>query len=75
MCDVVLGAVCGWIQGSAALEVTRNHSLSFSMGEASPLSAVYRLNGYVLLLGVPYENCTALHLAEHRAKWVRAMAF
>ena len=27
------------------------------------------MDGWVLLLGVDYKNCTSLHLADYRAKW------
>lgn len=53
--------------GRHAGMVTREHELAYSLGEQSPLSAVYKLNGYVLLLGVGNGNNTSLHLAEHRA--------
>lgn len=34
------------------------------LGMGSPLGRLYRRNAKVLLLGVGYDNCTALHLAE-----------
>lgn len=40
--------------------------LDYGLGEQSPLAHLYDLNGYVLLLGVSYESCTSLHLAEYR---------
>jgi aminoglycoside 3-N-acetyltransferase len=36
------------------------------LGEHSPLGAVYRLNGRVLLLGCGHGSNTSLHLAEWR---------
>lgn len=41
-----------------------------SCGEQSPLARLYDCNdkGYVLLLGVPHENNTSLHLAEYRSQ-------
>lgn len=53
--------------GRHAQTITANHSLDYSLGEHSPLARLYDLNGYVLLLGVSYESCTSLHLAEYRA--------
>ena len=53
--------------GCHAQTITANHSLDHSLGEHSPLARLYDLNGYVLLLGVSYESCTSLHLAEYRA--------
>ncbi len=46
-----------------------DHSLSFSMGEHSPLARIYDLNGFVLLLGVGHGNNTSMHLAEYRANF------
>ncbi len=53
--------------GPKAEEILKDQPLQDPMGEAGPLGALYRLGAKVLLLGVNYENCTALHLAEHRA--------
>ncbi|WP_424818911.1 AAC(3) family N-acetyltransferase [Salinisphaera sp.] len=36
-------------------------------GESSPLRALYDLDARIALIGVGYDCCTALHLAEHRA--------
>ncbi|MFC4638917.1 aminoglycoside N(3)-acetyltransferase [Deinococcus hohokamensis] len=52
--------------GKHAAFITDQHSLSFSLGEGSPLARVYDLSGRVLLLGTP--NNTSLHLAEVRAR-------
>jgi len=54
-------------QGPAAEKVTSDHSLEFGLGEGTPLSRVYDLDGWVLLLGVDHSSNTSLHLAEHRA--------
>ncbi len=53
--------------GAHAVQVTNNHTLDFGLGEQSPLARIYDLDGRVLMLGVDYENCTSLHLAENRA--------
>jgi Aminoglycoside N3''-acetyltransferase len=45
------------------------HDLDCHLGERSPLAALYTANANVLLLGVGYEVCTALHLAEYRLPW------
>ncbi|MFP4643856.1 MAG: aminoglycoside N(3)-acetyltransferase [Spirochaetales bacterium] len=52
--------------GPLAEAVTR-HEFDFGLGEGSPLRHLYDRNARVLLLGVGYECCTSLHLAEHRA--------
>ena len=52
--------------GNDAETIIKNHSLDYSLGEESPLARLYELNGYVLLLGVGYDSCTAFHLAEYR---------
>jgi len=53
--------------GKHAEVVTVQHALDYGLGEGSPLARVYELDGYVLLLGVPYGNNTSFHLGEYRA--------
>lgn len=53
--------------GAHAATITDQHGLAHSLGEQSPLARVYDQAGYVLLLGVGYDSCTSLHLAEQRA--------
>jgi aminoglycoside 3-N-acetyltransferase len=53
--------------GKEALTVAEGHSLEYCLGEESPLARLYDLNAQVLLLGVGYDHCTALHLSEYRA--------
>lgn len=52
--------------GDRAREVTAAHDLTQSHGERSPIGAVYRLGGKVLLLGCGHDSNTSLHLAERR---------
>jgi len=52
--------------GARAKEVTEGHRLDDGLGEQSPLGAVNRLDGAVLLLGCNHDNNTSLHLAEWR---------
>jgi aminoglycoside 3-N-acetyltransferase len=52
--------------GAQAKSIVANHKLDDALGERSPLGAVYRLNGKVLLLGVDHGSNTSLHLAEGR---------
>ena len=52
--------------GRQAREVVAEHRLDDALGEGSPLGAVYRLDGKVLLLGVGHDSNTSLHLAEWR---------
>ena len=52
---------------SAAL--LSGHAPGCALGDQSPLGALYRLDGHVLLLGVGHGNNTSLHLAETRAEW------
>jgi aminoglycoside 3-N-acetyltransferase len=44
----------------------RVHELRSHLGERSPLAALEAAGAKTLLLGVGYESCTALHLAEYR---------
>lgn len=52
--------------GMHASQVTAGHALEYDMGETSPLARIYDLDGWVLLLGVGYENNSSFHLAEYR---------
>jgi aminoglycoside 3-N-acetyltransferase len=54
--------------GKYAKEITEQHGLEFSLGEASPLAKLYKLNAHILLLGVGHGNNTSLHLADYRTK-------
>ncbi len=47
--------------------VTAVHDLDDPVGEASPLAALYRAGASILLIGVGFDKCTALHLAESRS--------
>jgi aminoglycoside 3-N-acetyltransferase len=49
----------------------RRHELTSELGEESPLSALEEVDGHTLLLGVGYDRCTALHLAEYRLPGLR----
>lgn len=53
--------------GRQAGMITENHSLSFSLGEGSPLGRLYDLDAHVLLLGADYGSNTSMHLSEYRA--------
>ena len=60
-------SVAAW--GKYAEHITENHDLSNIFGEGSPLSKLYDLDGYVLLIGVGYDKNTSLHLADVRANY------
>jgi aminoglycoside 3-N-acetyltransferase len=52
--------------GARAAEIVARHRLDDALGEDSPLGAVYRLDGKVLLLGCGHDSNTSLHLSEWR---------
>ena len=52
--------------GPRAAAIVGGHSLTDNLGEASPLGAIYRMDGQVLLLGVQHDANTSLHLGEAR---------
>jgi aminoglycoside 3-N-acetyltransferase len=52
--------------GGRAAEITGVHPVEDEQGDGSPLGAMYRLAGKVLLLGCGHGNNTSLHLSECR---------
>lgn len=60
--DHPLESVC--VRGPHAAAVTREHPLAFSEGTGSPFAKLHDLGSFILLLGVGFNRCTALHLAE-----------
>lgn len=55
--------------GKYADYLTKDHDLSNIFGENSPIDRLYKLDGYVLLIGVGYDKNTSLHLADARAEY------
>jgi aminoglycoside 3-N-acetyltransferase len=52
--------------GARAGELLARHDLDCRFGARSPLPAIEAAGGRVLLLGVSFDSCTCLHLAETR---------
>lgn len=66
---------CGY--GKRAMEILEHHELTPGLGDGSPLNALYHCQAKILLLGVGYSNCTALHLSEshqNHLTWVNTGA-
>jgi len=57
-----LDSVCA--RGPLATEVTSVHPLAFSEGPGTPFGRIHDHDGTILLLGVGFNRCTALHYAE-----------
>lgn len=55
--------------GKYAKKITKNHPLEKDLGLDSPLGKIYKLNGKILLLGVPHLNNSSLHLAEYLCEY------
>jgi len=53
--------------GKHAKFITENHELTGDLGEESPISRLYELDGQILLVGVSHENNSSIHLAEYRS--------
>lgn len=53
--------------GKYAEYLTKDHDLSNIFGENSPVDKLYKLDGYILLIGVGYNKNTSFHLSETRA--------
>lgn len=52
--------------GPDAAELMAGHLLECHHGEDSPLAKLYTHDAWVLMIGVGYRVCTAIHLAEYR---------
>ncbi len=64
--DHPLSSVCG--NGPLAKQIVSQHALGFSEGNGTPFEQVYDLECWILLLGVGFNRCTALHFAESRVE-------
>lgn len=59
---------CSFVaNGPAAGDLLGGHRLDSPLGEHSPLARLYERDATILLLGVGFDSCTMLHLAETRA--------
>ena len=63
--DHPLNSFCGI--GKNAKKIMSQHSLLEPEGINSPLGKLYFNRGYILLIGVKLDKCTAIHLAENIA--------
>ncbi|MFY1619976.1 aminoglycoside N(3)-acetyltransferase [Micromonospora sp. WMMD736] len=61
--------------GRRADLLTADHVLHSHLGQRSPVGRMYDTGGHVLLLGVGYDACSALHLAEYRLPNVPTQAY
>ncbi|WP_239143667.1 aminoglycoside N(3)-acetyltransferase [Actinoplanes philippinensis] len=52
--------------GARAAEIVAGHPVEDELGDGSPLGAVYRVDGKVLLIGCGHGNNTSMHLSETR---------
>lgn len=52
--------------GGTARRLVAVHDLTSHLGPRSPIGALYAADATILLAGVGYDACTALHLAEYR---------
>lgn len=60
---------CAYVAWGKYAKLLCNHqSLHFPLSEESPAARLYELKGSVLLMGVDYTRCTAMHLAEYRSE-------
>lgn len=69
--DHPLESVCA--RGPAAAEIVAEHPLHYSEGSGGPWATLHRGDAFVLLIGVGFNRCTALHYAESRSPKRRVM--
>ncbi len=63
--DHPMSSFAAW--GKNAKYITESHELIGDLGERSPISRLYELDGQILLVGVTHENNSSIHLAEYRS--------
>ncbi|MCQ4088593.1 aminoglycoside N(3)-acetyltransferase [Saccharibacillus sp. JS10] len=56
-------------RGPEAQSIIENHSLSYGLGEQSPLAKLYDRDAWVLMLGTGYGTNTSFHLSEYRSDY------
>lgn len=61
-----LNSVCA--NGPLAKDIVSEHPLAFSEGNGTPFEKLYKLDCWILLLGVGFNRCTALHFAESQVE-------
>lgn len=54
--------------GPAAASLLAEHPLEGCLGPASPTQKLYDQDAKVLLIGVDYDRCTVMHLAEYHTR-------
>lgn len=59
--------------GAGRDEIVSEHHLDNGLGIDSPLGKIYRRDGFVLLIGVGYDNNTSMHLGECLSGRLKAM--
>ncbi len=69
--DHPLESVCAL--GPAASLITKEHPLAFSEGRGGPFDKLHQLGAWILLIGVGFNRCTALHFAESLVEKRRIM--
>ena len=57
-----LSSVCA--NGRLAEDIISEHALAYSEGKGTPFEKLYNMNCWILLIGVGFNRCTALHFAE-----------
>jgi aminoglycoside 3-N-acetyltransferase len=56
-------------QGPKAASLLATHPAAYRFSRWGPLGRLYQADAKVLLLGVPWSRCTALHLAEYECAY------
>ncbi len=54
--------------GQKAEEILKDHNLDYGLYKNTPLDRLYHSDAKIVLLGVSYDNCTAMHYAECETK-------
>ena len=55
--------------GKQAKKIINPHHLDNRFGPKSPLGRLYSMNGWVILMGAPWDTVSLFHLTQHLVSW------
>lgn len=60
--------------GKQAKKIISPHNLDNRFGPESPLGRLYSMNGWVILMGAPWDTVSLFHLTQHSVNWQKKVS-